>query len=161
MQVLTWPRQHSSPDGIADSTSTEKVQLLNYKGQGDTPWRLVRSTSVDTPAGGYPAMLQTLMCKQWLAMNRNKTCRRSKTEAQETSIIRLKREEGSFVYLPFRRGQGLTTSVMYGHHLICLALTSLNNPFNNKVRWSYIVVCLPSTPEWWRDPEQAGRRAAK
>lgn len=88
-------------------------------------------------------MLQTLMCKQWLAMDQNKTRRRSKSKARETSLIRLMREEGSFVYVPFRRGQSLTTLIIYGHHLMCSTLTPLNDPFTIKLgSLTLLSVCL-------------------
>lgn len=153
MQVLTWLSWRSCPDGISDSARTEKVQLLKYKGREDTPWRLVGSISVDTPAGGFPAMLQPPVRKQWLALYRNKTRRRPKTKARETSIIRFTREEGSFVYLSFRRGQG--------DNLTCSTLTHLNDPFTLKLGGEGISVRLFLTPERWRNPEQHGLRPPK
>lgn len=139
MQVLTWLNWRSCPEGISDSARTEKVQLLKYKGREDTPRRLVGSISVDTPAGGFPAMLQTPVRKQWLALYQNKTRRRHKTKAQETSIIRFMTEEGSFVYLLFRRGQG--------DNLTRSTLTHLNDPFTLKLGGQGISVRLFLTPE--------------
>lgn len=86
------------------------VKLQRTEGEEDTPWCLIRSFSVDTPAGSFLAMLQTLALKQRLALYPNKTMRRPQTKAREkfvqTEELRSKKEEGSSVCLPLGEVRG-------------------------------------------------------
>lgn len=53
--------------GFLSVWSSEKgaaVKLQRTEDEADTPWCLIRAISVDTPAGGFPAMSATPVRKQ-------------------------------------------------------------------------------------------------